>query len=132
MRQTGIIAAPARVSLEETFLSGRLKATHSHAREIASMWEHKGGKLLRDCETNMVWLDLEAAGISKAQFIEMGLKQRVTFLGGRLVVHYQIRPEATERLARVMDVILSPESAKDVSDGELKQKAEQVMAPQLE
>ncbi|KAL8933065.1 MAG: hypothetical protein Q9211_005982, partial [Gyalolechia sp. 1 TL-2023] len=45
LRQAGVIAAPARVAVEETFLGGKLKASHEVAMRVGRMWEERGGKL---------------------------------------------------------------------------------------
>lgn len=105
-RQAGIITAPARVAVEETFLGGKLAESHARAKEIAGMWTGKGGELERGCETNMVWLDLGRAGVSRERFVEEGVKAGVKVMGGRLVVHYQIGEEGVRRLGRVMDAVL--------------------------
>jgi threonine aldolase len=54
----------------------------------------------------MVWLDLKAAGISTHDFIALGEKAGLRFMGGRLVVHYQIGDEAVQRLANVFGTVL--------------------------
>ena len=103
LRQAGWISAPARVAVEQTFLGGRLKASHERARQIADMWVQRGGKLELDTETNMVWLDLEAAGFrdnedgkgcvkggSSKGFVEMAVERGLKVMGGRLVVHYRM------------------------------------------
>ncbi|KAL8776693.1 MAG: hypothetical protein Q9213_008170, partial [Squamulea squamosa] len=50
MRQSGIIAAPARVAVDETFLGGKLAASHATAKRVGRMWEEKGGKLGAEVE----------------------------------------------------------------------------------
>ena len=54
LRQAGVIAAAARVSVEETFLGGKLLRSQELAQTVAKMWEMKGGKLLKPRETGMV------------------------------------------------------------------------------
>ena len=105
LRQAGVVTAAARVAVEDTFLGGKLEATHERARIIAKMWENYGGKTANPVETNMVWFDLEAAGLSTAEFIEMGEKAGLRLYGGRLVVHYQIGDEAVHRLENLMQAI---------------------------
>ena len=73
LRQAGVVTASARISVDETFLGEKLSATHQRAREIADLWRMKGGKLTQATETNMVWLDLDAAGVSREEFVEMGV-----------------------------------------------------------
>ena len=89
LRQAGVVTAAARVSVEETFLGGKLARSHERAREIARLWEGKGGKLARGVETNMVWLDLEAVECGVKEFVEVGVRYGVKLYGGRLVVHYR-------------------------------------------
>lgn len=109
LRQAGVVTAAARVAVEDTFLGGKLKASHDQARQIAKMWESYGGKTTNPVETNMVWFDLDAAGISSKDFIKEGEKAGLRLLGGRLVVHYQIGDEAVVRLENLMKSVLKGE-----------------------
>ncbi|MCJ1485122.1 hypothetical protein MMC06_005295 [Schaereria dolodes] len=135
LRQAGVITAAARVSVEETFLGGKLAGSHERARTIARMWVGKGGKLGRAVETNMVWFDLESAGVEVKEFVEIGVKEGVRLIGGRLVVHYQISDEAITRLEKVMDAVLSSNTKRtvkpEITNGEI-QEAEKVMEPEME
>lgn len=110
LRQAGVVTAAARVSVEDTFLGGKLRACHDRARQISEMWQSLGGKVSNPVETNMVWIDLEAAGISKLDFIALGEKAGLRFMGGRLVVHYQIGDEAVQRLSKVFEAVLKGKS----------------------
>lgn len=111
-RQAGVISAAARVAVEETFGTGpngeggKLRASHALAKRITKLWEAKGGKLQRPTETNMVWLDLEAMGVLDETFAEIGKKNGLRLLGGRMVIHYQVSEDAVARLERVMDEVL--------------------------
>jgi threonine aldolase len=93
LRQAGVVAAPARVAVEETFLGGKLTQSHENAKKIAKIWTDLGGKLQYPVDTNMVWLDLEAHGVDINDFIELSEKYGVRVRGGRFVVHYQIGEE---------------------------------------
>lgn len=106
LRQAGVVTAAARVAVEDTFLGGKLKASHDRAREIEKLWVDMGGKVANPVETNMVWLDLEAADVSLEDFIKEGDKQGLVLRGGRLVIHYQIGDEAVRRLKEVFAAIL--------------------------
>ena len=138
LRQAGLISAPARVAVEETFLGGKLAGSHEVAKRIAGMWVERGGVLERGCETNMVWFDLEAAGWGKERFVEVGVEEGVKVLGGRVVVHYQVGEEGVRRLGRVMDrVLLGGEEGEGKGDRDagkmgVKRKAEEVLAPERE
>jgi len=118
LRQAGVVTAPARVAVEETFLGGKLKQSHKNAKLIASMWQKMGGKLAEPTETNMVWLDLEAAETTKEEFIAMALKHGIKTMGGRLVVHYQIAEEGINRLEGLMREVLHMETGSE--EGKIK------------
>jgi threonine aldolase len=112
LRQAGVVAAPARVAVEETFLGGKLAQSHENAKKIQSIWTDLGGQLQYPVDTNMVWLDLEAHSIDPNHFIELADKYGVKVRGGRFVVHYQIGQEAIERLRKVFtDALTGKESA---------------------
>jgi len=106
LRQAGVISAAARVSVEETFLGGKLKQSHENAKTIAKVWTDAGGKLQLPVETNMVWLDVEATGLEMNDFIAMAAERGLRTIGGRLVVHYQISEEAIERFGLLTKDIL--------------------------
>lgn len=109
LRQAGVVAAPARVAVEETFLGGRLAQSHANAKAIAKVWTDLGGKMKYPVDTNMVWLDIEAHGIDLNSWIELGEKYGVRIRGGRLVVHYQIGEEAIARLDQLFREVLRGE-----------------------
>ncbi|KOS44523.1 hypothetical protein ACN38_g4550 [Penicillium nordicum] len=111
-RQTGVIAAAARVALTETFgtdpkgQTGKLAATHKKAKHVADLWTSRGGKLEYPLHTNMVWLDLEASGVGPNDLAEIGQQKGLRLMGGRVVVHYQVSDEALARLEQVFDTAL--------------------------
>jgi threonine aldolase len=106
LRQAGVVSAAARVGLEETFLGGKLAQSHVNAKKVGKMWQDMGGKLQLPVETNMVWLDVEDAGLDQDTFVEMGKARGVKVSFGRLVVHYQISDEGIQRLEALMRDIL--------------------------
>ncbi|KAK4545631.1 hypothetical protein LTR36_002584 [Oleoguttula mirabilis] len=116
LRQAGVVTAAARVAVEDTFLGGKLKACHARARQISDLWISKGGKVTNPVETNMVWFDLDASGISKETFVEEGEKVGLRLMGGRLVVHYQIGDEAVSRLGKLMQVVLKGEQSNGTAE----------------
>ena len=122
LRQAGVVTAAARVSVEDTFLGGKLKASHERARQLSELWQSYGGKVSNLVETNMVWFDLEAAGISVKEFIALGEKAGVRLMGGRLVVHYQIGDDAVRRLEEVMKAIFKGKQL----NGEVEQPPEKM------
>lgn len=68
IRAAGIVCAPARVAVEQFFLGGRLRDSQYSARRLSKLWLSLGGKLQYPTETNMIWLNLDAAGIGKERF----------------------------------------------------------------
>ena len=95
MRQPGIVAAAARAALDEAFGAdptgeqSLLKRAHAHAARIATSWQSFGGKLTLPAQTNMVWLDLEAAGLNILQWEQLGREHGLKLRGPRLVTHYR-------------------------------------------
>lgn len=118
IRQAGVISAAARVSVEETFLGGLLTQSHENARTVARNWQDKGGKLQWPVETNMVWLDLKAHGISVADFIKVAQANGIRVNGGRLVIHYQAVQDTIDRLDRAFEELMSGKRGEDVSKNE--------------
>ncbi|CAM1503063.1 Fc.00g078390.m01.CDS01 [Cosmosporella sp. VM-42] len=107
MRQTGIMTSAGRVAIDETFgkspngEDGLLKISHETARKVDALWASMGGKFTHPTETNMCWLDLEAAGCSAKRFNKIGTEIGLKFLGGRLITHYQAAQNETEVLRRL-------------------------------
>lgn len=101
LRQAGVVAAPARVAVEETFLGGKLTQSHENAKKIEKTWVELGGKLKYPVDTNMVWLDIEAHGIGNDEWTELATRYGLRINSGRLVVHYQIGDEAIEKVEKV-------------------------------
>lgn len=128
LRQTGVLTSAMRVALDETFgtdpdgSNGKLRATHERAKKIAAKWVELGGNLELATETNMVWLDLVDAGCTAAEFVELGKKEGLRMLSGRLVVHYQISEEAVEKLERVMKEVLKKKGEKSNGANGVKRK----------
>ncbi|KAL5338899.1 pyridoxal phosphate-dependent transferase [Aspergillus crustosus] len=109
-RQTGVLAAAARVALDETFgidahgQQGKLRDTHEKAKRVAEMWTSRGGKLAHPVHTNMIFLDTEASGLGPNDLAEIGKERGLKLLGSRVVVHYQVSDEAINRLEQVFDL----------------------------
>ncbi|CAF9921419.1 MAG: hypothetical protein HETSPECPRED_004534 [Heterodermia speciosa] len=146
LRQAALITAPARVAVEQTFLGGMLRASHERATEVAAMWTQRGGRLAKETETNMVWLDLEGVGLGadgeeggkggkNKSLVEMALERGVRVMGGRLVVHYQISPLALSRLALLFDDIFTrrtPSTSPSSVPNGIKTEAEKLLAAEVE
>ncbi|KAL4900713.1 hypothetical protein BDW74DRAFT_161414 [Aspergillus multicolor] len=111
-RQSGVLAAAARVALDETFgldpsgKDGKLRETHAKAKRVADMWTNRGGKLACPVHTNMVWLDIEASRLGPNDLAETGKEKGLKLLGNRIVIHYQVSDDAINRLEEVFDLAL--------------------------
>lgn len=116
MRQAGVLAAAARQAVIENFGSeqtesrGVLPRSHDLAKAVGHMWSQRGGKLSREVETNMAWLDLKGAGVEEAEWNAAGRRHGIRLDGKRVVVHHQICDEAMDRLSRAMDDVLHAKS----------------------
>ncbi|KAI9741099.1 MAG: hypothetical protein M1834_002812 [Cirrosporium novae-zelandiae] len=110
LRQTGILASPARVAIDETFLSGEhMRDANAIAKRIEKIWIKLGGDIQigLNQETNMVWLDLQKAGIKDQDFVNAAKEEGVSVLDGRIVTHHQISLRAVDALERVFIRVLA-------------------------
>ncbi|KAI9710151.1 MAG: hypothetical protein M1820_002953 [Bogoriella megaspora] len=120
MRQAGVLAAAAREAVAEHFGSGpwgsidqrqRLLAVHKNAKLLGKVWTNQGGRLLRPVETNMIWVDLDAAGYDADHWRQLGIKHGVKLENNkRVVLHRQISEEAMKRLMKVFEEVLRARS----------------------
>src|SRR5207249_4757439 len=112
MRQGGVITAAAREALFENFGMGAeiqnpmLSRVHKLAKRVGKEWTKRGGKLSKDIDTNLVWLDIDAAGIERSALIEMGKNHGVALDGPRVVCHHQIDSQAIRDLVSLFDELL--------------------------
>lgn len=113
MRQAGVLAAGARQALTDNFGmrsvadTDTLKRTHHLARKVGRMWEERGGQVLKETDTNMVWLDFNSAGVDVKRWNLKGKRNGILLDGKRVVIHHQISDVAIERLGRVMDEVFA-------------------------
>lgn len=125
MRQAGVLAAGARQALTENFGTESvasvpvLKRTHDLAREVGRMWLAKGGRLLKDVQTNMVWLDLKSARADVKKWNLMGRQHGILLDGKRVVLHHQISDAAMTKLGMVMDEFLAVMEPKPAAQGQI-------------
>lgn len=104
LRQAGVVTAPARVAIDETFKGGLLKASHDLAKEVGEIWTGLGGKMVHPVHTNMCWLDLKTAGCSDERFRELGREVGLKLMGNRMVIHYQIAQRAADVIPKLEEV----------------------------
>lgn len=110
MRQTGTLTAAAWAALEEVY--PKLPRTHEIAKELEVHFTSLGIKSLIPVETNMVFMDLEAAGLKNAWFDEEAAERGVKFgFDGRVVVHHQISDEAVQALKASVEAVMTKKAA---------------------
>jgi threonine aldolase len=102
IRQAGILTAMADVAITDVFLKGRLAEANSYAKDVEAAWIRCGGKVTLPVQTNAVWVDLEARGISEEIWHKVGEDMGVKLGGTRIMLHYQNSPAAIKRLEEVM------------------------------
>jgi threonine aldolase len=105
VRQGGVISAPARVAVEETFLGDKLKAGHEKAKALGKFCESLGIRLHEAVETNMVWIEFGDLGVSEKQWTDLQHKYGIRLSGGRFVIHYQISDLAISKLKLLLQEI---------------------------
>lgn len=136
LRQAGVIAAAARVAVDETFgegpngEGGLLKGSHEVAQTIQKMWTDLGGKLVYPVHTNMIWIDLEDAGCTPARIKELAKEQGIKLWGGRIVCHYQIyqnRESIIPRIQNMFNTIFEEKGKDPVENGQKRKGTEDVL-----
>lgn len=133
LRQSGVVAAAARVAVDETFgegpsgEGGLLRGSHEVAQTIQKLWTDLGGKLVYPVHTNMIWIDLKDAGCTDARIMEIGREQGLKIWGGRIVCHYQIyqnRELIIPRIEKVFRTVFE-EKAQGAAQNGKKRKSEE-------
>ncbi|KAL9104368.1 MAG: hypothetical protein Q9163_000668 [Psora crenata] len=118
MRQPGIAVAMAMAGLREIFEDAKpgkrdgLRRGHEMAKEIAQAWTGAGGRVSMPVQTNMVCLDLEAAGIEQEAWVRGGKERGLKLRESRIVMHYQIDRDAIDTLKTyIRDTLARTEQA---------------------
>lgn len=80
--------------------------THALARKLATHLESLGVRLLVPVETNMLFIDTALTGLTIADFAEALKTKNIHIFSSpstttRLVLHYQITPQAIENFMQV-------------------------------
>ncbi|KAL1595995.1 hypothetical protein SLS60_009686 [Paraconiothyrium brasiliense] len=116
VRASGVIAAPARVAIDDVFLGvpSRMSLAQDKARRASVLWQELGGKLTMQTETNMVWLDIPGSGLTVEHYNAVARGFAITVgepIHGRLCFHYQITDQAFVTLCDFFRAVLPPSSA---------------------
>ncbi|KAF8604716.1 l-allo-threonine aldolase [Ceratobasidium sp. AG-I] len=106
MRQMGVIAGAARAALDEVFPK-KMAATHEVAKDLERHLSSLGLKTALPVDTNMIFIDLEAAGLANEWLVEEAKAAGIRLgYGGRIVIHHQISPEAVQKLKDVLSAVV--------------------------
>lgn len=93
LRQLGVLTSPARVAIDDVFLSGvHLPRANAMAYRLEKSWKRWGGRIQvgLDQETNFVWLDLDEAGVKDEEFVNMAKEEGIKVgYSGRIATHYR-------------------------------------------
>jgi threonine aldolase len=111
IRASGMIAAPARVAIDDVFLGvpRRMRLAQDKARRATALWEKLGGKFTIKTETNMVWLDIPGSGLTLEHYNAVASRFPIKVgepLHGRLCFHYQISDQAFSALCEFFKAVL--------------------------
>ncbi|KXX74386.1 Alanine racemase TOXG [Madurella mycetomatis] len=112
VRKVGVLAAAAREAVLENFgpgpadTRGAFGTAHDMAGTAARWWTDRGGKLIRPTETNMVWLDLAAAGVTAEALNYRAMRSGILLAAPRIVFHHQICAKAMASLEQLFDDVL--------------------------
>lgn len=101
VRASGVIAAPARVAVDDVFFGGKMKRAQDKARRATALWEELGGRFVTGTETNMVWLDIPGSGLTLEHYNAVASRFPIKVgepIHGRLCFHYQITDQAFDAL----------------------------------
>lgn len=109
-RQSGCLAAAAKLAIESNF-PRRLKETHELARKLSEGLSKHGIHITDPVQTNMVYIDTTAVNITIKELAESLARHGIRIRGNdgtvtRLVVHYQITPQAIEKFVQIVGEIL--------------------------
>ncbi|KAM0274829.1 hypothetical protein ACHAPA_000935 [Fusarium lateritium] len=100
-RQPGMMAAAALAALE--YSVPRFPSVHAMAKSAATQLEAAGYKFALPVQTNMIILDLEAADIPPAAFVEYCAQDGISvFPMARLVFHHQTSESAVMNLVKAL------------------------------
>lgn len=105
-----MMAAAARAAMEHTV--PLLPRVHALTKKTAASLSEIGYTISLPVQTNMIVLDLEAAGIPPAAFVNYGKKSGLTFFpSGRLVFHHQISEDSASRLVGTLRELMADKKA---------------------
>ncbi|KAL5607823.1 hypothetical protein FOBRF1_008320 [Fusarium oxysporum] len=117
-RQPGMMAAAALSALEYSI--PRFPSVHAMTKDASARLEAVGYKFTLPVQTNMILLDLEAAEIPPAAFVEYCAKEGVSvFPMARLVFHHQTSEVAVDKLVTALTRLMGDKrNGVTLNDGE--------------
>lgn len=117
-RQPGMMAAAALAALEYSI--PRFPSVHAMTKSAATQLEAVGYKFALPVQTNMIILDLEAADIPPAAFVEYCAQDGISvFPMARLVFHHQTSESAVKNLVKALSRLMDDKrNGVALNDGE--------------
>lgn len=110
MRQTGTLTNAAWTALREVY--PKFPATHEVAKDLERHFKSQGITVRLPVETNMIFMDLDGAGLKNAWLTEEAKRHGVKFgFSGRIVVHHQICLEAVAGLKAAVETVVKKKAA---------------------
>ena len=105
-RQSGPVAAAAKYALEANY-PNRLRDTHKLARQFASEMSQCGVLITKPVHTNTIWMDISPLGITSNVLRTELAKEKIRIFDTdetnlRLIVHYQIVPDALSKFVNII------------------------------
>jgi threonine aldolase len=104
-----MMAAAALTALNNSI--PQLPRVHALVKSTASKLESLGYKFSLPIQTNMITIDVDAAGIPPAAFVSYCKAAGLKVFAGRLVFHYQTTQEAADRLVGALAQLMADKKA---------------------
>lgn len=123
-RQAGFLALAARHCIDTVV--PRLAETHQLAAKLARHLQDLGVHLALPCETNMLFIDLAPVNLTVEQLANALSEKRIKITKSagtvtRVVLHYQITPEAVQDFMDVAAELISKSKVSSTGSGSIKQ-----------
>ena len=100
IRQAGIVTSMAINAIEQNF--PKLVKSHQYAKQVGDFCDQHGIALESPVDTNFVFLDLKANHMDDRLLIELGKKNNIKLMGGRIAFHFQLSQQSVDAVKRVI------------------------------
>lgn len=100
VRQVGLMTYMAQMAVKQNV--GLIRHSHQYARDVARFCASHGIALESPADTNFVFLDMKRNHMSDERLVALARKHDVKLMGKRIAFHFQISPDAVERLKQAL------------------------------